>query len=203
MPDDPLRELERQVERGNMFAHSVLTEHAARTNESEALLHGLAALLVQRGLVSADELMEAVDSARAEMERTGRQADVGVAVRVDREGAPEPTIDCAARLPVCKAVCCRLRFALSVAEIESGLMKWELGQPYFNRHGPDGYCHQWAGGCTIYADRPQPCRLYSCEGDERIWTDFERMELNQEWIDRYLGQERSPIEIFMNAYEEN
>ena len=49
----------------------------------------------------------------------------------------------------------------------------------------------------IYDDRPSPCRLYTCEHDERIWTDFEAMELNQEWIDANLAQERGPVELFM------
>ena len=192
---DPLRELERQVEQGNLFAHSALTQQAARANEADALLNGLVALLVQRGVVGADELMEVVDSARAQTERR-----VPVAVRVDQAG-PEPVIDCEARLPVCKAVCCRLHFALSVEEIESGSMKWELGHPYFNRHNADGYCHQWDGGCGVYESRPSVCRLYTCANDDRIWKDFEAMEINQEWIDEHVGAERSPVEIFMSAYD--
>jgi hypothetical protein len=190
---DRFDELERQVEQGALFGHSALTEQAARANESEALLNGLAALLVQRGVVSADELAEMVERARPQTEH-----NVRVAVRVDQAG-PEPVVDCAARLPVCKAVCCRLRFALSVEEIESGRLKWELGRPYFNRHNAEGYCHRWEGGCTIYAERPSPCRLYTCEHDERIWKDFAAMELNEEWIDTHLGDERSPIELFMEA----
>jgi hypothetical protein len=190
---DRFDELERQVEQGTLFAHSALTQQAARANESDALLNGLAALLVQRGVVSADELGEMVERARPQTER-----NVQVAVRVDQVG-PEPIVDCEARLPICKAVCCRLHFALSVEEIESGRLKWELGRPYFNRHNADGYCHRWDGGCTIYDERPSPCRLYTCEHDERIWKDFAAMELNVEWIDSHLGDERSPIELFMEA----
>jgi hypothetical protein len=189
---DRYDELEHQVEQGNLFAHSALTEQAARANESEALLNGLVGLLVQHGVVSADELMQVVERARPQVERS-----VPVAVRVDQTG-PDPEIDCAARIGVCKAVCCRLHFALSVEEIESGLLKWELGRPYFNRHNEAGYCHQWDDGCNIYDDRPSPCRLYSCEHDDRIWTDFEAMELNQEWIDKQLSVERSPVELFMD-----
>jgi hypothetical protein len=201
MGEDSLRELERQVERGNLFAHGVVTEHAARINESEALLNGLAALLVQRGVLDADELVQATGAARTQIHAEGRAADVGVAVRVDENG-PEPVIDCESRLHVCKAVCCRLRFALTVEEIESGLVKWELGQPYFNRQNAEGYCHRWDGGCTIYHERPSPCRLYSCEHDERIWKDFDAMEINQEWIDEHIRDDPSPVEIFMNACEE-
>jgi hypothetical protein len=194
---DPLSALERQVEQGNLFTHSELTKQSHRANESEALLNGLVALLVQHKVVDADELMEIVDKARDHVEQS-----VSVALRTD-EVTEEPLIDCAARIHVCKAVCCRLHFALNVQEIEGGVMKWELGRPYFNRHGADGYCHQWEGGCTIYEDRPNPCRVYSCEHDDRIWKDFEAMELNEEWIAKYLDKPIGPVELFMDALAES
>ena len=42
---DPLRELERQVERGHVFAHAVLGQHANRAGENEAIIRGLVELL--------------------------------------------------------------------------------------------------------------------------------------------------------------
>jgi Fe-S-cluster containining protein len=202
---DELRELERQVERGNLFAHTVLTEQAARANQTEALVNGLVELLISNNVVGADELLAYVETTRKEIAAAGRQATVDVAIRADGEAPdiPAGAIDCEARLPVCKAVCCRLRFALSVEEIEAGPIKWDLGRPYFNRHGENGYCHMIDGdtlGCTIYDERPRPCRQYSCANDERIWKDFAAVEINQEWIDEHIAQERSPIEIFMTAY---
>jgi Fe-S-cluster containining protein len=113
-------------------------------------------------------------------------------------------VDCEARLPYCHAVCCRLRFPLSVQEVETRLMKWDLGRPYFNRHGPDGYCTECDSethACGIYERRPAPCRQYSCAGDTRIWKDFDAMVINQEWIDETLGTGPGPIEIFMTASE--
>lgn len=204
---DPLRELERQVERGNLFAHTALTEQAQRANENEAIVNGLVNLLIQHDLVLEEELLEAVKSVRKEIADAGAAATVGVAVRVDAEGPAQPAVevDCEARLHVCKAVCCRLHFALTVEEIESGPMKWDLGRPYYNRHGADGYCHQSDGethACGIYGERPPVCRAYSCAGDARIWTDFDAMELNQEWIDEHLGNdELGPVEIFMDSYD--
>jgi len=196
---DRLEEFERQVERGNLFAHSALTEQATRINEAAAVVNGLVGLLVQRGLIEGEELLAVVDAVRERTEQAGQQADVGIAVRRDEQGE-EPVIDCEARLHVCKAACCRLHFALSVEEVErGGPLKWELGHPYFNRHNADGYCHQWDGGCGIYEQRPSVCRLYSCAEDERIWKDFDAMELNHEFIDAHLNGERGPIEIFMDA----
>jgi len=201
---EDIRELERQVEHGNLFAHAALSEQASRMNNVEAVINGLADLLVQHGVVDADELMHVVETTRRGIAAAGKEATLGVAIRVD---VPEPevpaeAIDCASRLPLCKAVCCRLRFALTVEEIEEGPVKWDLGRPYFNRHGPDGYCHQFdGGGCSVYEQRPVPCRQYSCANDARIWKDFEGYVINQEWIDANLGNERSPIELFMDAHE--
>jgi Fe-S-cluster containining protein len=196
---DPLRELERQVERGNVFAHAVLSEHASRAGENEAIIRGLVELLIEREVVQPQDLVAAVDAVRAET-----KSDIEIAIRVDEEPiVPGPPVDCEARLHVCKAVCCRLRFPLSVEEVESGgPIKWDLGRPYFNRHGDDGYCHQSDGetrGCNVYDDRPAPCRQYSCVGDDRIWKDFDAMELNQEWIDDRLGTGPGPIDVFMSA----
>ena len=146
-----------------------------------------------------------MDAARAEATAAGESASLGVAIRVDPESAPAAEVDCATRLPVCHAVCCRLRFALTVEEIESGPLKWDLGRPYYNRHGSDGYCHRCESGthaCTIYDDRPAVCRSYSCANDPRIWTDFEAMELNEVWIAEHLGADvPGPVEVFMDAWQ--
>ena len=203
-PDD-LRALERQVERGNRFAHTALSEQAMRTNENEAIINGLVDFLIGQGLVELDGLQRAVDSARRETADKGDQAMVPIALRIDGPEAAEPAavVDCQARLPVCKAVCCRLRFALSAEEVESGPLRWDLGQPYYNRVGEGGYCQQIdvaSGACGIYEDRPPVCRSYTCAGDERIWTDFEAMELNEAWIAANLdAPEVSFVEILMEG----
>jgi Fe-S-cluster containining protein len=201
---DRLDELERQVERGNLFVHAALSEQATHANEIEAVVNGLADLLVRLDVVSAEDVVAAVETTRRQIAEAGQDASLRVAIRADGPApvVPAEAIDCEARLPYCKAVCCRLRFALTVEEIESGPVKWELGRPYFNRHGPSGYCHcidDETLGCTVYDERPMPCRQYSCASDDRIWKDFGAMEINQEWIDAHLGAERSPIELFMEA----
>jgi Fe-S-cluster containining protein len=204
---DPLRELERQVERGNLFAHSVMTDTVRRANENEAIVNGLVDLLIQHKVVDSDELLAVVNNVRTQIAEAGEAASVGVAVRVDKpgqSGTPTVPVNCEERIPYCKAVCCRLRFALSVEEIEDGPLKWDLGRPYYNRQGPDGYCqqcHSETKACGVYEQRPTVCRQYSCAGDTRIWNDFEAMEINQEWIDENLGPDGpSPVEIYMTAY---
>jgi Fe-S-cluster containining protein len=203
MPDD-FRDLERQVEHGNLFVHAALTEQATRGNQVEAVVNGLADLLVRLDVVSAEDLAAAVAARREQAAESGDEVSVGVAIRGDGDAPeiPAGTIDCDARLPLCKAVCCRLRFPLTPEEIEHGPVKWELGRPYFNRHGPHGYCHcidEETLGCTVYDQRPKPCRQYSCATDPRIWKDFEGRVVNQEWIDAALSNDRGPVELFLDA----
>ncbi len=91
--------------------------------------------------------------------------------------------------------CCRLDFVLTVTEVESGDIKWDLGRPYFIRHLSDGRCaHHDAesGGCSIYASRSGVYRGYSCASDTRIWKNFEQMEANAEWIEANRTAQSQP-----------
>jgi hypothetical protein len=85
-------DLDRQVERGNLFVHTVLAEQALRANESDALLNGLVDYLIGRELVRPDELLQAVESARAEAAEAGELATVGVAIRIDGDEATTPPV---------------------------------------------------------------------------------------------------------------
>ena len=92
-----------------------------------------------------------------------------------------PPIDCAERVSICHAACCRLPFALSKQDVHEGIVRWNLGQPYMIDHGDDGYCSHLDHGtcaCTIYANRPVPCRGFDCRSDQRIWLDFEARVAN-------------------------
>lgn len=187
MSADP--ELERQVERGSLFTHSALGRSANHLREVETYLYGLVDVLLAKRLVTSEEVGAAVDR----VERTLREEipEPGVALRVD-ERAPEPSdviVDCAARMHICHAACCKLNFALSAEEVERGTARWDLGRPYFIRHAAHGHCvhnDRETGACGIYHDRPGPCRQYSCATDRRIWSDFERMELNTAWLSTHL-----------------
>ena len=48
--DDRVNELERQVQRGSLFTHTLLTEQAERANTTEALVNGLIDVLIQDGV---------------------------------------------------------------------------------------------------------------------------------------------------------
>ncbi len=190
---DPIARIERQLERGSLFTHTALSKNAEETHEVASLAFGLVDLLVQKGLIARDEVLESARTVREEMDARGDTTGPGVALRVD---APvEPAVDtvlvnCQERLPICKAICCKLSFALTAQEVEAGNVRWDLGMPYHIRHEASGFCTHLRDdprGCGVYQHRPAICRRYSCAGDERIWKDFHGMVLNDEWINAHLG----------------
>jgi Fe-S-cluster containining protein len=191
--------LERQTERGNFFAHSALGENLLRLAEVESFLHGLIDTLLAKGLVNETDLVSAIDKVRSELMQRNELSGTRTVVRADDQAeAKTPVkVDCRTRLHICHAVCCKLDFALNIPEVESGKIKWDFGRPYFIRHDSHGSCVHLDpnSGCRIYNDRPGVCKQYSCAGDGRIWKDFEKMELNQEWIDANLSQPTGPRAI--------
>jgi Fe-S-cluster containining protein len=85
---------------------------------------------------------------------------------------------CEELLHLCKARCCTLSFALSTADLDEGVIRWDYGQPYLIRQrASDGYCVHCAPDdlrCTVHAHRPRVCRQYDCKDDKRIWIDYEQ-----------------------------
>lgn len=193
-----LVQLERQVERGQKFAHTALGESFLRLGEIEVFLHGLIDSLIEKGVVDEKEVLTAAHNVRSELLQRGELRGARTVVRSDDspEGSKPPVkVDCSARMHICHAVCCKLSFALNISEVESGKAKWDLGKPYFIRQDSHGSCvhlDSLSGGCRIYNDRPGVCRGYSCANDPRIWKDFEKMELNHEWIDGNLSTAAEP-----------
>lgn len=192
-----LVQLERQVERGNLFAHSALGENFIRLGEVEVFLHGLIDALLAKGLVTGGEIETAVSAVRSELQERDEKSATRVMIRPDNqeESKASVQVDCRARMHVCHAVCCKLTFALNIPEVEEGKIKWDLGRPYFIRHDSHGCCAHLDAGrgrCQIYEDRPGVCKNYSCANDDRIWKDFQKMELNTEWIDTNLASPTGP-----------
>ncbi|ACK69224.1 protein of unknown function UPF0153 [Gloeothece citriformis PCC 7424] len=189
--------LETQLERSEFFTHTLLSQYSTRINEIESFLYAVIDILIQKGIVSADDFAKAVAQVRQEIVEKGESCNPNLALRMDREQDDEfIPVNCQERLPICQAVCCKLDFALSPQEVESGQIKWDLGRPYFIRQEKEGYCTHndpETKGCKIYENRPSVCKKYSCAKDERIWKDFEKMELNQEWINHYTQQKRPKL----------
>jgi len=202
-----LEALERQIERGSFFTHTALGQTSSHLREVESFTYGVLDVLLEKKLVTTEEIAVSVENIRRETAANGEVPGPGVALRFDspaQESQAEVKVDCAARMHICHAICCRLDFALTQGEVESGKIKWDLGRPYFIRHEMHGSCtHQdcKTGCCRVYGDRPAICRTYSCARDTRIWKDFEKMELNTEWIEQHLTP--SPGPRLMGALMQN
>jgi Fe-S-cluster containining protein len=109
--------------------------------------------------------------------------------------APEAIINCAERVHLCKAVCCKLNFALTPGEVRSGKVQWDHKLPYLIAHKENGYCaHLDEGkGCNIFEDRPALCRRFDCRTDGRVWKDFDAMVPNREWIDGIVASSQRVV----------
>jgi len=188
----PIEKLERQLEHSGIFSHTVFSRFASRINENEAFLYGLIDFLIEKNGFTADDLKPYIEKVKKEAVEAGENLNAGVALRlgVDNKSVPTVAVNCEERMHICKGICCKLNFALTPEEVESRELKWELGHPYFIRHEKSGYCShrdEQNQCCGVYNKRPAVCRTYSCRDDERIWKDFEKMELNTEWIEEHLS----------------
>ena len=125
----------------------------------------------------AQQLGEALEQIRA--------ADVSGGMRVSLDHTGENKYEaqnngppCAELIHICHARCCKLSFALSTADLDEGVIRWDYGQPYLiKQRESDGRCvHNDPDShfCTVHEYRPRVCRKYDCSTDERIWIDFEK-----------------------------
>lgn len=183
---EPIAELRQEIVEGLRYVHHQLGANTGKALESASFLYALIELLMKKGLLTEGELnAQKVEVAQRLVEKF-RELGMG-AVFQDPEHDKytftenEVTIDCEKRIPLCKAACCRLNFALSRQDIEEGIVKWDFGRPYMIAHDADGYCRHLDRQdcrCTVYANRPVPCRAYDCRKDKRIWADFENRVIN-------------------------
>jgi Fe-S-cluster containining protein len=96
----------------------------------------------------------------------------------DKYATASPDVPCAELIALCHGRCCTLSFALSTADLDEGVIRWDYGQPYLIRQrASDGYCVHSdpdSRACTVHRFRPRVCRTYDCRRDPRVWIDYER-----------------------------
>jgi len=175
-----MEDLRNDVAEGLMYSHSRENANTSKVLEVASFSYALIELLNERGVISIEELDERKRKVGARLADKFAEKGMGVALTDEEKDkyAYEGTvqIDCDKRIPLCRGACCRLRFALTVQDLEEGSVKWELGRPYMIRHDADGYCHHLereTKHCGVYEQRPIVCRAYDCRKDKRIWADFE------------------------------
>lgn len=177
-----LDELRQQIAEGLLYTHSRLNANTSKTLEATAFLYALVELLSEQGLIDIGDLDERKRAVGQRLLEQLRQSGTGALLQepeYDKYSFDHSVaIDCENRIHLCQAACCRLPFALSKQDIREGIVRWDLGQPYLIDQGADGYCTHMdrnTCACTIYAQRPTPCRGYDCRQDRRIWLDFAQM----------------------------
>jgi len=181
----PGADLRQQMAEGLFYTHMRLSQNTNRLLEASAFLYGLVELLSEKGLISIEELDQRKKAMGERLAAQLKEKGLGVMLQESDEDKysfqSEVSIDCGNRVPLCQAACCRLRFALSKQDIYEGIIRWDLGKPYFIAHDRDGYCthiERRTGHCTVRENRPIPCRGYDCRHDRRIWLDFENRVIN-------------------------
>jgi Fe-S-cluster containining protein len=177
--------LRQEMSEGLFYTHVRLSHGTNKTVENSAFLYGLIELLSEKGIITIEELDQRKKIVGERLVAQLKEKGLGVMLQDPEEDKysfrGEVQIDCENRVHLCKATCCRLKFALSKQDIHEGVIHWDLGHPYMIAHGKDGYCTHMERGtcrCTVRENRPVPCRGYDCRNDKRIWLDFENKVVN-------------------------
>lgn len=178
-------DLRREITEGLLYTHSRLNATVKKALEVASFLYALVELLSEKGLIDIEELDERKRVVGKRLAEQFCKNGNGVVLQdpeydkyIFQDGVE---IDCQNRVHLCKAVCCRLPFALSKQDIREGIVHWDLGQPYLIAHNGNGSCCHLdcdALVCTVWEHRPVPCRGFDCRNDKRIWLDFEDMTIN-------------------------
>lgn len=179
-----------EVAGGLRYAHFRADANTGKLLEVASFLYAAIDLLRDKGLIDVAELDRRKAEASAQLVEKFSDRGMGVVYQKPEqdkytfEGATG--LDCENRLDLCKASCCKLRFALSRQDVEEGVVRWDFSAPYVIARGADGYCQHLDGAtrcCGVYEQRPIPCRGYDCRTDRRIWLDFENRIVNPQLED--------------------
>ncbi len=177
--------LRKEIVGGLLYVHSRLNANTSEALEALTFVSALIDLLTRKGLIASDELEDSRHAAGRRLAENFDDKGLGVMLETSEEdkyaykGTVE--IDCASRVHLCRASCCRLAFSLSKQDVQEGVVRWNLMQPYLNAREKDGYCcHLERGtmGCNVHDNRPIACRAFDCRQDKRIWLDFEKGVVN-------------------------
>jgi hypothetical protein len=161
----PAEALRREMAGGLLYCHHRANTNTSKTLEVTAFAYALIELLIEKGLLTEEELNERKREVGQRLVEKFNSNGMAVEIQdsqIDKyefEGGPK--IDCENRIHLCRAACCRLRFPLSPQDLEEGIVKWDLPHPYLIARGADGYYSHLERGncrCTIYDNRPLPCR---------------------------------------------
>ena len=199
MLSEALATLRHEITGGLLYTHSQTNAHTGRLLEATSFLYALIELLTEKGIISIEELDARKDVVARRVGKRFVEKGLGVNVQEpeqDKYAVPGAVgIDCENRVHLCQAACCRLWFPLSRQDVDEGVVQWDLRYPYIINQDDQGYCKHLERGachCTVYAQRPLPCRVFDCRNDKRIWLDFEHKVINPNLEEMFQG--KIPVE---------
>ena len=176
-----------EIAEGLRYTHDRANSNTAKLLEVSSFAYAAIELLAEKGLIDIEVLDRKKKEIADRMVERFRQEGIGAAYQDPEHDKytfqSSVAIDCENRIDLCKAACCRLRFALSHQDVAEGIVQWDFSHPYFIASDADGYCHHMDRtqmNCTIHENRPVPCRAYDCRQDKRIWSDFEQRIVSPE-----------------------
>jgi hypothetical protein len=183
----------KDVSFGLQYTHSRINDNTSKTLESTSFLYSLIELLVEKKLLTIEELDERKRQVAERLVKRFVDSGLGLMYQDPEYDKytfdKEADVDCESKLDTCKAICCKLPFALSKQDVEEGIIRWEFGRPYLIAHNEDGYCVHLDRNtykCTVREYRTVPCRGFDCRNNEKwhIWKDYEKKILNPELVGR-------------------
>jgi Fe-S-cluster containining protein len=188
-----LSKIHKNLSFGLLYAHSRINANTTKNLEAASFLYALIELLNDKGLLTIEELDERKKQVAERLVKRFVESGLGLMYQDPEYDKytfdQEADVDCQSRLHICKAVCCKLPFALSKQDVEEGIIRWEFGRPYLIAHGDDGYCVHMDRNtckCTVREHRTVPCRGFDCKDNEKwhVWLDYEKKILNPELGER-------------------
>ncbi|HYN44643.1 MAG TPA: hypothetical protein VER35_01460 [Candidatus Limnocylindrales bacterium] len=194
-----LLKINKDLSSGLLYAHTRINANTTKNLEAASFLYALIELLNEKGLLTIEELDERKKQVAERLVKRFVDSGLGLMYQdpeYDKYAFDkEADVDCESRLETCKAICCKLPFALSKQDVEEGIIHWEFGRPYLIAHGDDGYCvhiDRNTYKCTVRENRTVPCRGFNCRDNEKwkVWIDYEKGMINPELVekvDREIG----------------
>lgn len=183
MANDEKREadpMDPDLSRGLIHIHEKLGDRILAHQRLSAHVYALTETLIANGLLRLHDFEVRKASTEQAMAADAETRLEGARVLGDdrdKYGVEGPKINCAERIHLCKAACCRLSFYLSKQDLRENVVRWDVTHPYHILHRADGWCHhcdETTKRCDVHAQRPLVCRGYDCREDPRIWEDFEK-----------------------------